>query len=49
MLINSTYETGRKKGGSTKYILHGTTSLIASRDVGTGEILAPMIHPHVMK
>ena len=38
-------EPGRAERIDPEYIRHGTTGLIASRNVATGEIVAPLIQP----
>jgi hypothetical protein len=40
-----TMEPGKVEGIDPEYERHGTTGIIASRDVVTGEIVAPLIQP----
>ena len=40
-----TMKQGKPECIDPEYIRHGTTGLIASRNVATGEIVAPMVQP----
>jgi len=40
-----TLESGQLERVDPEYIRHGTTGIIASRDVATGEIVNPLIQP----